>query len=181
MAQGATIYNFDIELAHVDRGVYETLTLRVACHPSEAPEYLVTRVLAYCLEFTEGISFGKGLSEPGEPALAVRDLTGTLRVWVEVGSPDAGRLHRASMGVPRVVVYTHKDPRLLLTQLTGERIHRAEALEIYSLDRELITGLTARLERRTAFALSVSDGHMYLTLGGDTLSGAIERHRVAVA
>jgi uncharacterized protein YaeQ len=181
VAQSATIYNFDIELADVDRGVYETLNLRVACQPSETPEYLLTRVLAYCLEFTEGISFGKGLAEPGEPALTVRDLTGTLRVWVEVGSPDAARLHKASLAGPRVVVYTHKEPRLILAQLAGERIHRVEALEIFSLDREMLAGLVARLDRRTTFGLSVSDAHMYITFGNETLSGAIERHVVASA
>lgn len=178
MAQTATIYNFDIELAHVDRGIYESLSLRVACQPSETPEYLMTRVLAYCLEFAEGISFGKGLAEPGEPALTVRDLTGALKVWVEVGAPDAARLHKASQACPRVVVYTHKDPRQILPQLAGERIHRADALEIYSFDREMLAALTARLQRRTTFALSVSDAHLYITLGDETLEGAVERHTV---
>ena len=92
----ATIYTFEIRLADVDRGVYETLALRVARHPSETAEYLVTRVLAYCLEFAEGIAFTQGLADPDEPAIAVRDLTGALRVWIDIGAPDAARLHRAS-------------------------------------------------------------------------------------
>lgn len=178
MAQTATIYNFEIELSHVDRGIYQSLSLRVACQPSETPGYLLTRVLAYCLEFTEGIAFGKGLAEPNEPALTVRDLTGALTVWVDVGAPDAARLHKASQACPRVVVYTHKDPRQVLPQLMGERIHRVEALEFYSLDRGMIAELSARLTRRLAFALSVSDDHLYVTVGEDTFSGAVERHTV---
>jgi len=178
VAQSATIYNFDIELADVDRSVYETLRLRVACQPSEAPDYLLTRVLAYCLEFAEGIEFGKGLAERGEPALTIRDLTGALRVWVEVGAPDAVRLHKASMAAPRVVVYTHKEPGTVLRQLAGERIHRVDALEFYSLDRELLAGLVRRLERRTAFSLSVTDGHLFVTIGDETLAGAVTRHAV---
>ena len=84
MALTATVYTFDIELAHADRGVYETLALRVARHPSESEEYLVARVLAYCLEHAEGIAFSSGgLSDPDEPALAVRDLTGAIRSWIE--------------------------------------------------------------------------------------------------
>ena len=176
MAQGSTLYNFDIELADVDRQVYETLALRVACHPSETETMLATRVLAYCLEYAEGISFGKGLSEQDEPALTVKDLTGTLKVWVEVGWPDAARLHRASMAAPRVAVYTHRDPVQLLRQLTGERIHRVAELEIYAFDGELLEGLVARLDRRTRFALSVTDRHLYLTLGDDTLTAAVTRH-----
>jgi len=178
VAQTATIYNFEIELSHVDRGIYESLSLRVACQPSETPEYLLTRVLAYCLEFTEGIAFGKGLAEPNEPALAVRDLTGALKVWVDVGAPDAARLHKASQACSRVVVYTHREPRHVLPQLMGERIHRVEALEFYSLDRDMIAELAARLARRLSFGLSVSDGHLYVTVGEDTFSGAMERHVV---
>ena len=80
---------FTIRLSHVDRGIYETLDLRLARHPSETPEYLITRLLAYCLEFTEGIAFSKGLSDPDEPAIVVRDLTGALRGWIEIGAPEA--------------------------------------------------------------------------------------------
>jgi uncharacterized protein YaeQ len=148
LALSATIYNFDITLADVDRNVYEEIALRVACHPSESPEYLVARVLAYCLEYTEGIAFGRGLSEPDDPPIAVKDLTGTLMSWIEIGSPDASRLHKASKAAPRVAVYTHKDPRILLRQLDGERIHRADALEIYAFDRELIDGLVPLVDHR---------------------------------
>ncbi len=175
----ATIYTFDIQLADVDRGVYETIALRVARHPSETAEYLLTRVLAYCLEFGEGLGFSRGLADPDEPALAVRDLTGALRAWIDVGSPDAARLHRASKAARRVVVYTHKDPGQLLRQLAGERIHRAEALEFYGVDRQLLAELVARLERRMAFSLSVTDRHLYLTIGGETLSGVVEPHTLA--
>lgn len=178
MALTATIYTFDIQLAHVDRGVYETLALRAARHPSETEEYLLTRVLAYCLEYAEGIAFSKGLAEPDEPALAVRDLTGALRLWVEIGAPDAARLHKASKAAPRVAVYTHRDPAILLRQYAGERIHRAEAVELYAVDRGLLAELAARLERRMAFDLSVTDGTIYVGIGGETLAGTAERHAI---
>lgn len=179
MALTATIYSFDVQLADVDRGVYETLSLRVARHPSETESYLLTRVLAYCLEYAEGIAFSKGLAEPDEPAIVVRDLTGALRAWIEVGTPDAARLHRASKAAPRVAVYTHKDPALLARQLAGERIHRADALELYAVDRTLLEELAARLERRNVMELSVTERHLYVTIGGATLSGVVERHPIA--
>src|SRR5918999_2002196 len=123
MALGATIYNFDIELADTDRNVYESLALRVARHPSESEEYLVARLLAYLLEYTEGIEFSRGVSDPDEPAIVVRDLTGAISTWIEVGTPDAARLHKASKAARRVAVYTHKDPAQFLKQLAGEKIH----------------------------------------------------------
>ena len=179
MALTATIYNFDIELADEDRHVYESLALRVARHPSESEEYLVTRVLAYVLEFTAGIEFSRGVSDPDEPTLAVRDLTGAMTTWIEIGTPDAARLHKASKAAARVVVYTHKDPDQFLRRLAGERIHRAEALELYAIDRGLIAALTARLERRVGFSLSVTDRELYLSIGADTLTGAVTRLQLA--
>src|SRR5690242_5221959 len=110
MAQNSTIYNFDIRLSDVDRNIYTELALRVARHPSETEEYLLTRVLAYCLEYADGITFSKGLADPEEPAITVRDLTGTLKSWIEIGAPDAARVHKASKASPRVAIYTHKDP-----------------------------------------------------------------------
>ena len=175
MALTSTIYTFDIALNDVDRGVYETLSLKVACHPSETEEYFVTRVLGYCLEYTEGIAFSKGLSEPDEPAISVRDLTGALRSWIEVGAPDADRLHKASKASPRVAVYTHKDPRLLLRAYEGKRIHKAEAVELYAVDRELLAEVVQRLDRRVKFSLTVSDQQLFLDFGGVSVHGAVAR------
>ena len=176
MAVGATVYNFDVDLADSDRGVYETLALRVARHPSESDEYLVARVLAYCLEYAEGIAFSRGgLSDPDEPPLAVRDLTGKLTAWIDIGSPDAARLHRACKLAGRVAVYIHKDPTQFLRNLSGERIHRAEALELYTIDRTLIGALVARLDRRMAFALSINERELYVSIGDATLTGAVRR------
>ncbi len=175
MALGSTIFAFDIQLADMDRGVYETLGLRVARHPSETDEFLVTRVLAYCLEYTEGIAFSAGVSDTTEPAITVRDLTGAWKSWIDIGTPDAARLHRASKAAPRVAVYTHKPPSTLQRALTGERIHKVEALELYAMDRALVGELVARLERRLKFDLSITERHLYLTLGNDTLTGVVER------
>jgi len=179
VALTATIYNFDIDLSDADRHRYETLAVRMARHPSESEEYLVARLLAYCLEYTDGIVFSAGLSDPDEPAVSVRDLTGALRVWVDIGSPDASRLHRASKSADRVVVYTHKDPTQWLRQLSSERIHRANEIEIVSFDRKLVASLVERLPRRIAMTVSVADRHVMVALDDAVLEGELTRHALA--
>lgn len=176
MALTSTMYTFDIALGDVDRSVYEQLNLKIACHPSETEEYLLTRLLAYCLEYTEGIAFSRGLGDPDEPAISVRDLTGALKAWIEVGSPDAARVHKASKASPRVAIYTHKEPRLLLRAYEGQKIHRAERVELYAVDRELLAELVSHLDRRVAMTLSVSDRHLFIDIGGTSVSGTVERH-----
>ena len=175
MALTSTIYNFEIDLADNDRGVYETLALRVARHPSESEDYLWTRVLAYAMEYTDGIEFTTGLSTPNEPAIRVRDLTGALRAWVDVGTPDADRLHKAAKAAPRVAVYPHKDPTQFLNRLSGSRIHRADAIEIWSIDPRLIASLAERLDRRISASLSIAGKELFVSIGSETLSGAAVR------
>lgn len=176
MALTATVSTFDIAVSDVDRHVYETLSLKVARHPSETEDYLWTRVLAYCLEYTEGIAFSKGgLSDPDEPAILVRDLTGTITAWIEVGAPDAARLHKASKAAPRVALYTQKDPRVLMRGYEGARIHRAEDVDIFAVDRELLASLADHLDKRVKFSLSVSDGQLYVDINGTVLPGTVER------
>lgn len=135
-------------------------------------------MLAHCLEQREGLAFTNGLSEPDRPALEVRDLTGALQAWIEVGAPDADRLHRAAKAAPRVAVYTHHEPERYWASLAAGRIHRAAALELYALDRALLAALVAHLARRTTFELSVADGTLYLTLGGELHTGALRTHRL---
>ena len=98
-----------------------------------------------------------------------------MTTWIDIGTPDAARLHKASKAVARVVVYTHKDPEQFLKRLAGERIHHADAVELYAFDRSLIAALAGRLERRVAFSLSVNDRELYLSIGSDTLTGAVRR------
>ena len=69
----------------------------------------------------------------------------------------------------------HRDPGQFLKNLSGERIHRAEALELYALDRPLVAALAARLERRMAFAVSINERELYLSIGDDTLTGLVRR------
>ena len=175
MALGATIYLFNIDLADSDRGVYEALELRVARHPSETADYMLTRVLAYCCEYSEGLAFSSGIADPDEPSIALRDLTGKLMLWIEIGTPDAARLHKASKASPRVVVYSHKDAVLLATRLTGEKIHRAAEIELYALDKDWLASVVKKLERRMHVALTISERHLYLSLGEETFSTVIER------
>jgi uncharacterized protein YaeQ len=179
MALTSTIHHFEVELADVDRGVYETLVIRAALHPSETPEFLWTRVLAYCLEYEEGISFSKGVCEGDEPAVWIRDPAGRVKAWIEVGAPDAARLHKAAKAADRVAVYTHKDPVSLLRRLQGERIHRAAEIPIHGLDRALLARLVDLLDRRLAVHLSVTGRQLYLDLDGQSLAGAVVEHRIS--
>ncbi|MDE3156504.1 MAG: YaeQ family protein [Acidobacteriota bacterium] len=180
MALTATIYNLVTELADVDRGVYETFDLRMGRHPSETQEYLLTRYLAYCLEYTEGITFATGgVSSADEPAVLVRDPAGRVTAWIEVGMPDARRLHRGMKLAGRAAVYTHRHVEKVLEELRAGPIHRAADIPVYAFDRDFIDSAAAAIGRRAVVAVSITERQLYLDIDGRHFGSAIVAHRIA--
>lgn len=179
MATGATIHTFDVQLADVDRSVYEDLSLRVARHPSETDPFMVTRLLAYCLEHEEGIAFGAGgISSNEEPAVLVKDLTGRITAWIEVGAPEAQRLHFGSKLADRAVVYTHRDPEKLLASWAGKPIHRADEIVLRSFDPGFVDSVVAELARRNTMTVSVTEEQLYLEINGAAVNTRIHERRI---
>lgn len=182
MALGSTVYHFEVELSDVDRQVYTSLDLRLARHPSESLRYLLTRTLAYCLSYEEGIAFSKGgLSSSEEPPIAVWDATGTLRAWIDIGSPSAKRLHKASKAAERVALYTTAALPLLVAEAASSPIHRVEAIEVWSLEASFVDQVAATLDRKHSLSLTRSDGTLYLGVGGATFEAPLAPARLVGA
>lgn len=178
MAQTATVYSLRIDLADMDRSVFETLDLRIARQPSETIEYMLVRILAYCLEYQDGITLTEGVAAGDEPAVLVRDMTGRISAWIEVGMPDAARLHRGVKLAGRAAVYTHRDVRKLLAQFSASKIYKAETIPVYAIDRGFIDGVAAAIERRLELSLSITDRELYLTIGDRSFTTTIVEHRI---
>ncbi len=178
MAQTATIYNLAIEFSDVDRGVYETLDLRIAQQPSETKEYMLVRVLAYCLEYRDGIALTEGVAAGTEPAILVRDLTGRVTSWIEVGMPDADRVHRGMKLAGRAAIYTHRDAAKVVRQLSAAKIHRAGEIPVYAFDPDFIDRVAALIERRTEITLLITERVLYLHVAGQDFTTTLQEHRL---
>lgn len=168
MAISSTVIALTIELADIDRGVYETVELKLAKHPSETGPYFITRVIAYALELTEGLVFTAGLANGDEPPLWVRDLTGALVTWVDVGTPEPGRLHKASKAADNVVVYCHTEPTAWLSRLASESVYKSDEIALYTLPRKAIQTLAKGLERRNTWSLTRTEGVLYIEVDGES-------------
>jgi uncharacterized protein YaeQ len=101
-----------------------------------------------------------------------------MQSWIEVGIPDASRLHKAAKAAPTVAVYSHRGLDQLAARLAGERIHRAAEIRLLAINPELLAGLVARLDRRMNLDLAVSDRTLYVSLGEETLTGVVEERRL---
>jgi uncharacterized protein YaeQ len=182
MALTATMYHLRITLSDVDRAVYESLDLRVARHPSESGRYLVTRILAYCLSYEDGICFSKGgLSDADEPPVAVRDRTGVLVTWIDVGAPSAERLHKASKAARRVAVYTHVDPLLLRREASSRVVYKLEDIDVIRFEPSFVDAVDAKIGRSTDLEIVRNDGQVYVTVDGTVIEVNLERVNLADA
>ena len=173
----ARLMNRTERLAEIEQMLFRSsMGLRAAQHPSETPSYLVTRLLAYCLCYEDGIAFGHGLSHVEEPAVWVKTLDGRLVAWIEVGTPSAERLHKASKACARVIVFTHHDPRLLQREAARLAIHRVEHIEVFAPDPALVEALAGALGRNVQWELVRSGGHLYVNVGSQVLEGTLTSH-----
>jgi uncharacterized protein YaeQ len=174
MALGATVFRFLATLSDVDRGVYESLDMRVARHPSESARYLLTRMLAYCLSYEPGIVFSKGgISSTDEPPIAIRDANGVLKTWIEIGSPSAERLHKATKAAPTVSLFTHAELGSLRREAATRSVHRLEEIVVQRFDPVFLDAIDAKIERTTSFELVRNSGELYLAIAGAKLESAL--------
>jgi len=174
MAITATMHHVEVALSDVDRGVYEAIDLRVAQHPSESMRYMVTRTLAYCLSYEEGIAFSKGgLSSTDEAPIAIKDPTGILLAWIDIGAPSAERLHKASKAARRVAVFTHAEMHQLRKEARAKAIHKVEAIEVWRFEPRFLDAIEAKMERNTKLELTRNDGQLYVAIGGATVEATL--------
>lgn len=177
MALSSTLYRFLIDLSDVDRNVYTALDLRLAQHPSESNAYLLTRLIARVLEDREYLEFSPGgLSDPEAPALQAVTPGGDILLWIEVGNASARKLHKASKAARQVKVYTYKDPGPMLEEIRENKVHRAEALVITSLDARPLEALAGRLERKNAWNFLVNEGQLTVSVGDAAETLELRRH-----
>ena len=176
MALTSTLYRFTLDLSDVDRNLYQTLEFRAALHPSESLPFFVTRILAYGLNFREGLEFSGGISTPDDPALKVTGLTGGIDLWIDIGNPTAKRIHKASKSAKQVLIYTYKDAQMLVEDFKTEEVHKLEAIGIYSLDPRFLSALGATLNRDNHWELTRNEGELYIGVGKQSFQGKLTKH-----
>ncbi len=177
MANPSTLYRFKLSVSDVDRGFYEDLDFRVAMHPSETAAYLLSRVLAYALNYESGLEFTVGLCDSDEPALKLQGPNG-VALWMDIGNPSVRRLHKAAKASERVRVYTYKNPENLKHDAQGSYIHRADQIEIFAIDESFLGALTDQLRRDNSWTLMHNDGELVVTVGEEVLMTTLTKHRL---
>lgn len=172
-----TLFKFQIELSDIPRSLYQTIEFRAAQHPSESMPYFLTRILAYILNFEDDLIFAPtGLHDPDAAAINIPDLSGGFKTLIEIGSPSARKLHKATKTAKTVKVYTYKNPVSLLEEIKTEKVHRGSELEIFSLSPSFLSEIEPLLKNNNRWALMFNDGTISLQIGEQSISGELNTH-----
>lgn len=171
MALPATIFRATIELADIDRGLYEKLETTVARHPSETNERLVARLFAYALYYNEDLSFTKGIAAADEPDLWTKEPDGRVREWIEVGLPDFERLRKVSRHAEAVILVASGSASALWRwqEQMLPKLAVIDNLTILALEPAFVAQIVALLQRAIHWSLTITEGAIYLTIGDATL------------
>ena len=177
MALPSKLFRFKIELSDLDKNLYQSLDFRLAQHPSESLDYLLTRVFAYALSFQDGLEISAtGLADPDGPALSVANPRGGFSVWIEIGNPANRKIHKASKAASTVQIFTYKDPQALLTEMAREEIFRKNEVQIFSIPAKFLKSLQNHLEKDNRWNLVFNDGNLMVSTESFIEECSVTRH-----
>ncbi|MFL9926382.1 YaeQ family protein [Herbaspirillum lusitanum] len=162
MALKATIFKADLQISDMDRHYYQNHPLTIARHPSETDERMMIRVLAFAINASEALAFGKGLSDTDEPDVWEKDLTGAIDLWIEVGQPDDKAILKACGRANRVIVYSYSSVSHIWWGQTGSRVERAKNLKVVNIPAEASEALSKLAQRNMQLQCTIQDAQIWL-------------------
>ncbi|MDB5968451.1 MAG: YaeQ protein [Hydrocarboniphaga sp.] len=169
-AAKATIYKAQLAVADMDRGHYADYALTLARHPSETDERMMLRLVAFALHADELLAFGKGLSDPDEPDLWRRDLTGLIEEWIVLGQPDERNLIKACGRARQVTVYNYGHAAGQWWAGAEARLERARNLQVRRLSVSGDTPVTALAARTMDLNCSIQEQQIWIGNGELTIA-----------
>ncbi len=166
-----TIYKARISLSDLNRDHYDSLNLTLALHPSETPERMMARLMAYCINAEEHLSFTRGLSAVEEPDIWVRTYDEQTALWIDVGEPDFDRIKK-SCRLARVVKVYSFNTKSDVWWAQGENKFKTLSAEIIQFAHADIVALAALLERTLDLSVTITGHSAYVAAE----NGEVEVH-----
>lgn len=162
MAIKPTIYKLRIAISDFNRDYYDSLNLTVALHPSETLERMMVRIVAYCLNAQNNITFTKGLSNIEEPDIWVKTLDDLISLWIEVGEPAPDRIKKSSRLAPEVKIYSFNSKSDTWWKQSKNKVEQFKNVQFFQFDWPQIQTLATFAERSMDWSLSISDDTVYI-------------------
>jgi uncharacterized protein YaeQ len=175
MAQKATIYKAEVNLANMDKDIYLDQNLTIAQHPSETLQRMMLRIVAWALHANERLTFTKGLSDEDEPELWQKSYSDEIEVWIDLGTPDEKRVKKGSVRAKQSVIFSYgnNSAKEWWKQQTT-KASKFENLTVYFVSDDTMEALANLASRTMQLQFSISDGDIWLSCGEESIQLDIE-------
>jgi uncharacterized protein YaeQ len=182
MALKATIFKADLSISDMARNYYHDHNLTLARHPSETDERMMVRLLAFALHADDALAFGNKIGNEDEPDLWLKDPTGAIDLWIDVGQPDEKQVRRACGRSRRVYVYPYGGHAADVWWDQGRPVlEKSRNLSVINIPASALPAL-AKLSRRTMkLQCTIQDGQVWLSDGSGTVHIDLEPRMQAMA
>ena len=178
MALKSTVFKANLSIADIDHAYYADHALTIARHPSETDERMMVRLAALALNAhriqTEcngdaTLGFGGGLSTPEDPDVVLRDFTGRVRTWIEVGQPEDKPLAKACSQSDHVLLYAYSSAAEVWWRGIENKLTRFSNLQVWRIPTDQAQALAARAERSMQLQATIQEGHLLLADSAGTV------------
>ena len=175
MALKATVFKAQLQVADTNRHYYQEHTLTIAQHPSETEERMMVRLLAFALHADEQLAFGEGMTNDAEADVWLHDLSGVLRLWIDVGTPDEKLIRKACNRADQVVVYAYGARTVdIWFQQNKHLFAQQDNLLIYHLPADKTKALANMAKRNMAIQCTNTDNQVFMSTDDDNLEITLE-------
>ena len=164
MALKSTVYKAALNVADLDRQHYADYPLTLARHPSETDERMMLRLLAFALNASEGLAFGRGISTAEEPDLWRRGLAGDIELWIDLGTPEPERLRKACARARQVTLYCYGGRAVPVWWAKhGKALARCDRLAVFEIPDGACRALARMAAASMALQCTVEGGEAWFS------------------
>jgi uncharacterized protein YaeQ len=170
MALKSTIFKAELQISDMGRSYYADHSHTIARHPSESDERMMVRLLAFALHADEALLFGDSIANDEEPSLWQKDLTGAIRLWIDVGQPDEKRIRKACGRSAQVIIYSYggHGVDVWLNQIKSS-LERSRNLTMINLPASAPQALARLAQRSMKLQFTIQDGQVWVSDGRETV------------
>lgn len=173
MAIRPSIFKINIQIADMDRHYYNDHTLTIAQHPSETPERVMVRILAFALNASANLSFADGITDQNNADLWDKDHNEQISLWISVGLPDEKLIRKAVNRSNQVIIYSYGGRRSEIWW-SKLKLSAYPNLKVINLPAEETQSLATMLSRGMKMNFTIEDGEIMIANESTSLNMTLQ-------
>lgn len=170
-------YTFNLTISVPELNSVVERRLRLSHSASELLQRTFCKVLTYCHSYHPDLEFAIATVDYNEPLLSVRDLTGNILTWIDIGCPSVKKLNRPirSHNAPETKLYFYRSSHKaeFRSEFHGYKSDLLTKVNCFQFDPDFLKALCEVDNRNSTWNITFIDNSIYLEANGHTFESTI--------